>query len=137
MLKHVLVVVSSPCSKSYVGWMLHCWSMSWSKLVLVAWSRRVEWVYWLRFNHVLDQRTKWTDRVIMAKVCHALAHAKLSERIGEVRALPCSSCADISEGEAKALPCQSSALLSKQAGRPQLRLAVSYCCADKKAVAKG
>ena len=45
MLEQVVVVVGSPYSESYVGWMLHCWSMSWSKLVLGAWSSRVERVW--------------------------------------------------------------------------------------------
>ena len=65
----------------------------------------------------------------MAKVCHALAQAKSSERIGEARtlqypscadvsgsvaeAMPCPSCADVSEGKAKALPCQSCADVSE------------------------
>ena len=149
---HAVVVVGSPYSELYVDWMPHCWNISWSKLVLAAWSRRIERALWQRLNCVLELRTKWTDKVIAAKVCHA----KSSKRIGVVRALPCHSCADVSEGEAKALPCQSCAdvsegeakalpcqswadvsegeakaflcqscaLSSKQARRPRLRLAV-------------
>ena len=41
-LEYVVVEVGSPYSESHVDWMLHCWSVSWSKRVLAAWSRRVE-----------------------------------------------------------------------------------------------
>ena len=60
---------------------------SWSKSVLAAWSRRVKWAWWLRLNRLLVLWTKWTDRETVAKVCQALAHKKLSEQIGEARAL--------------------------------------------------
>ena len=53
----------------------------------------------------------------MAKVCQALAHAKLSERIGEARACRAPSCADISETVAMALPCQSYADVSETVTR--------------------
>ena len=58
--------------------------------MLTAWSRRVERAWWLRLNRVLVLRTKWTDKETVAKVFQALAHMKLSERIGEARALSCS-----------------------------------------------
>ena len=103
MLEHV-VVVGSPYSKSYVDWMLQCWSRSWSKLVLAAWSCRVERAWWLRLNRVLELQPKWTDRVITAKVCHALAHAKSSELIGEARALPTLTVQTYQEVRLKALP---------------------------------
>ena len=67
--------------------------------------------------------------------------SRASEPGTEAKALLCPSCADVSESEAKAiphlvcadvsvsmtkaLPCPRYALLSKQAGRPRLRLAVS------------
>ena len=68
-----------------------CWiaGASWSKLVLAVWSRRVERAGWLRLNRFLVLRTKWTDKETVAKVCHALAHTRSSERIGEARALSC------------------------------------------------
>ena len=100
MLEHVVVEASSPYSESYVDWMLHCWSVSWFKLMLAAWSRRVERVRWLRLNRVLELWTKWTDWVIVAKVCMR-GRASESVRLG----LCCApSCADISETVAKALP---------------------------------
>ena len=58
--------------------------LSWSKLVLAAWSCRVKRVWWQRLNRVLAQWTKWTDRVSVAKVCHAFAYVKSSERIGKL-----------------------------------------------------
>ena len=39
------------------------------KLVLTAWSRRVERAWWLRPSRVLVLRTKWTDGETVAKVC--------------------------------------------------------------------
>ena len=45
LLERVVDVVGSPHSEWYVDWLSQCWSMSWSKLVLAAWSRRVERVW--------------------------------------------------------------------------------------------
>ena len=104
LLERVVDLVGSPFSESYVDWMLQCWSVSWSKLVLVACSRRVERAWWVKLNRVLELRTKWTDRVIAATICHALAHAKSSERIGEARALPTLAVRTYLEVRLKALP---------------------------------
>ena len=70
---------------------------------------RVEQPWWLRLNHVLVLRTKWTNGETVAKVCQALAHTKSSE-LGFCRA-PC--CADVSETIAMTLPCQSRADVSE------------------------
>ena len=84
------------------------------------------WYWWLRLNCVLELRTKWTNGVIVAKVFYALAHAKSSERIGETRALPCPSCADVSGSVAKAIPRLSCAYVSESKVKAMPRLS----CAD-------
>ena len=56
-------------------------------------------------------------------LCRAPSSADVLETVA--MALPCQSCADVSETVVMALPCQSCAVLSKQARRPRLRLAVS------------
>ena len=63
--------------------------VSWSKLVLAAWSHRVERAWWLRLNCVLVLRTKWTDWETVAKVCQALVHMKSSEQIDEAWVFSC------------------------------------------------
>ena len=117
--------------------------VSWSKLVLVAWSRRDERPWWVRLNRVLVLRTKWTDRETVAKICQALAYTKSSELcrapscadVSETvaMALPCQSFADVSETVAMALPYQSCAVVSETVA---MALPCQSCADISQAVAK-
>ena len=102
----------SPYSEFSVDWMLHCWSVMVEAVVLTAWTRRVKRAWWPRLN-----RSKWTDRETVAKVCKALGHTK-------------SSFAD------KTVPKLCGRYGANRPRRARLRLVVSSRCADREAVAK-